>query len=346
MTDERPIYSDDERRRLARLVESWRRPLLLSHTRADGDALGSLVALRSVLRSTGAQPTALLFEAPQQRYTWLVDSDPIEVFAPDVHPGPTPALDQADAVVLLDTCARAQIEPLADWLRACPLPKLAVDHHVTRDDVADDYLVDETACATALIICDWAQSAGWSLDARARLALYVGLATDTGWFRFANTDARTLSAAARLVAGGVSPADVFERIYQGEPAGRVRLLAEVLNTLELHHGGRLAVMSATRAAFARAGADPAHTEDLVNYPLQIATVDVSVLLVEQDGGTTRASFRSKAPSNARPDIDVAALAAEFDGGGHRRAAATRVNAPLATVKRLVIDRLGRHLPKV
>jgi phosphoesterase RecJ-like protein len=212
--------------------------------------------------------------------------------------------------------------------------------------LADEYLIDETASATALIIHDWAQAAGWPLDDHARLALYVGLVTDTGWFRFANTDARTLTTAAALVASGVRPAQVFEQVYQNEPAARVRLLAAVMSTLELHHHDRLAVMTITRQAFAQTGASPTDTEDLVNYPLQVATVDVSVLLVEQEDGGTRVSFRSKAPSETRPDIDVATVAKDFAGGGHRRAAAARVSAPVDRVKTLVIDRVAERIHAV
>ncbi len=331
-------FGQEEFVRLGKMVAAWRRPVLLTHTRADGDAVGSLVALRSLLRRLGGEPCAVLFEAPQHRYTWLLGDDPIDVFAGT----DGPQFARADGVILVDTCAFAQLEPAAAWLRRVALPKLAIDHHVTRDPLADEHLIDETASATSLIIHEWAQALGWPLDDRARLALYVGLVTDTGWFRFANTDARTLATATALVRQGVNPATVFERVYQNESAARFRLLGVVLNTLELHHGSRLAVMSVTGETFSQTQASPYDTEDLVNYPLQVSTVDVSVLLVEQDGGT-RVSFRSKPPSEVRPDIDVATVAAEFAGGGHRRAAAARTDAPLEQVKRRVIDRLSQLL---
>ena len=114
------------------------------------------------------------------------------------------------------------------------------------------------------------------------------------------------------------------------------MLAAALGTMELHHDGRLAVMTVTAEMFARTKAGPQDTEDLINYPLQMGSVDVSVLLVERDGDLVRTSFRSKPPSAVRPDIDVAAIAATFGGGGHCRAAGARITGKLDEVKARIV----------
>jgi len=330
---ETPTTNDPERFvRVAELVTTWRRPLLLTHARPDGDALGCLVALRCLLRRGAGEPRAVLFEPPPNRYRWLLEGDPMDVLGGL----DDPILGQADGIVVLDTCSYAQLEPVASWLRSADRPIVALDHHVTRDLEAGHYLIDEGASAACLILHDWARAAGWELDAQARLALYVGIATDTGWFRFANTDARTLDVIADLVRGGVDPAAVFEQVYQQESAGRVRLLAAALATLEFHNAGRLAIMTVTREMLARTGAESQDSEDLINYPLQIATVDASVLLAEHDGEVVRLSFRSKPPTQTRPDLDVAAVAAGFGGGGHRRAAGARVCGAVAEIKQRIV----------
>ena len=321
--------------RVANVVASWHRPVLLTHARPDGDAVGCLVALRSILRANGARPQALLFEPPPARYAWLLKGEPLAVLQRRDHQ----ALDEADGVIVLDTCTYGQLQPVESWLRQTRLPKVVIDHHVTRDVQAEHYLIDESASAACLILKDWARAASWKLDEQARTALYVGMATDTGWFRFANTDARTLEAAAGLVREGVCPATVFERVYQQESSARFRLLAAALGTVELHDADRLAVMTVTRDLLARTGADAADTEDLINYPLQIADVQASVMLAEHEDNVVRISLRSKPPSGGRRDLDVAAVAATFGGGGHRRAAGARVNGALADVKRLVIERM-------
>src|SRR5206468_3386868 len=157
-------------------------------------------------------------------------------------------------------------------------------------------------------------------------ALFVGIATDTGWFRHSNTDGRALAAAAELAAGGVKPHQLFEALYQHDSAGRVRLLGAAIETLEVH-GGMLAIMALDSHAFSRCGASLSNTEDVVNEPLRIESVMVSILFVEQPDGVVRMNFRSKPPylseGPTSRDIDVAAIAATFGGGGHRRAAGAR-----------------------
>lgn len=332
-------FDVDRCRQAASIVGAWRRPLLLAHTRADGDAIGALLAVSEALDSLGADPLPMLFEPPQPRYEWLLEKRPIEVFDESNRS----ILKKVDGLILLDTCAYSQLEPVASWIEQTGVPKLAVDHHVTRDVAVDFALIDEHASATCLLVYEWLKNVSWQVSPAGRMALYVGLATDTGWFRFANTDARSLEAAAELVRGGVEPAQVFERIYQNEAVARFRLLGEALNSVELHVEDRLAVMPIRQSTFERAHAGPDDTEDLVNYPLQVASVDVSILLVEQADGGVRASFRSKPPNGHRADIDVSALAAEFKGGGHRRAAAMRLTGDFDEVKRRVIERASAEL---
>jgi phosphoesterase RecJ-like protein len=114
-----------------------------------------------------------------------------------------------------------------------------------------------------------------------------------------------------------------------------------VNSLELHADDRVVVMSLTPESFARAQATPADTEDIVNEPLRIASVVVSVLLVDQGDGVIRINFRSKAPDplGVRPNVDVAAIAKEFGGGGHRHAAGARSKDSLYCVREKVITRL-------
>jgi phosphoesterase RecJ-like protein len=217
-------------------------------------------------------------------------------------------LSNVDGVLVLDTCAYSQLAPIADWLRATSLPKLAVDHHLTRDELADHYVIDESAAATCLILYDWARAVDWAITAEASEALFIGMAMDTGWFRHSNTDDRVLTAAADLVAHGVRPHDLYEQLFQRETPARLRLLGAALGALELSAGDQLGVMTLTTDAIAACGATPADTEDIVNEPLRIGSVVVSVLLVEDGGGIVRASFRSKPPSDRQTEPRASARA--------------------------------------
>ena len=330
-------------RDIANWIAGWRRPLLISHAKPDGDALGSLVAMRSLLAKRGVAATAILFDPIPDRYARLGRFSPLPVLVNTSDPASI--LDSADGLIVLDTCSFSQLEPVAEWIRHTRIPKLAVDHHSTRDDLADRYLIDVSAPANCSILFDWAKEIGWAIDAEAAEALFVGIATDTGWFRHSNTDARALSACAELVKLGVRPNELFESIHLQDSPGRVRLLREALSTLELLASDRLAVMTLPGESFARAGAKSSDTEEIVNEPLRIASVVVSVLLVEQGDGVIRVNLRSKPPLDglSRIDVDVASLARAFGGGGHRRAAGVRITGELSVVAKTVCEAVRAKL---
>ncbi len=299
-----------------RWLESCRRPLLVSHRRPDGDALGVLAGLALTLRELRVEPTAALYEPFPPRYAILADL--IEWRRWDQEAA---ALSSAcDALVILDTCTFAQLEPVADFVRRAPRT-LVIDHHPTRDDIAtrpgDLRICDESAAATCVLIAEWVQAAGLPLRSPAATALFTGIATDSGWFRFSNVDARTLRVAADLVAAGAEPQPIYEAIYERDPLPRLRLLARLLASLELHAGGQLAVMTLRPADFAAAGADDTMTEDLVNEAGRLAGTEGILLFTEQADGVVHINFRSKRR------LDVAALAGRFGGGGHARAAGAR-----------------------
>lgn len=322
--------------RLAR----FRRPLLVSHTRPDGDAVGSLVALDGILRQRGADPVPLLYEPLPDRYAYFERFERIHILPPGVTAGVAvgDAIRQLagggpDGIVLLDTCAKAQIQPVADWLVSSGLESLAIDHHATRDELVDAVFVDERAAATCLILHEWVRFAGTPLTRAIAEPLFLGLAMDTGWFRHANTDARALRAAAELAECGVEPHNMFRWMYQRDSAARVRLLGVAVESMELAAGMQLAIMTLPASVVFGLGAAAADTEDIVNEPLRVASVVVSVLLVEQEEGRIRASLRSKPPVTSDDlDVDVAAIAGAFGGGGHRRAAGVRFDGTLTAAK--------------
>lgn len=365
-------------RTAAGALGSLQRPLLLAHTKADGDALGSLLAMRGLLRARGADPLAMPFDPTPYRYEAIKRHETMPVWGSDVRETDLAAVD---GVVILDTCSYNQLAPLADWLRRSTLPKIVFDHHVTRDDLADLYVIDETAAATAQIIHDFADACGWAMSPEVREAIFIGIATDTGWFRHSNTDARALSTAAALVERGVEPSVIHRYLYQTDSPARIRLLAHILERLELLASDRLAVLSVTQEALRRLGARMSDTEEMINEPMRIAAVRVSVLLAEQDDGQVRVSLRSK-PAEARSsvsgsatagalgggdpgesggvghtrvggvqvgvvggctadaaEVDVSEVAARLGGGGHRRAAAARLRASLTEARERVCAEL-------
>ena len=322
------IISDDTFQSVGDTLMSFRTPLLLSHERPDPDALGCLLAMRSVLAAVGRHPVAVLYEPCPRRYEFLPEVDQLQSW--------DRVRDQlaCDCVLVLDTCAVQQVRPAIDFIRGCGLPVFAVDHHVTRDLDVHHALIDEHTAAASLIVYRWAQVMGWPVSVPAATALLAGIIGDTGWFRFDNTDADTLRAAADLLDAGVDLDWLHQQLHQNEPPSTIRLRAAALSAVRFYRDDAIAVVPITGQMYADTGAAPADSENLVNEPLAVGTVQASVVLVEMSGGLVKCSFRSKGA------IDVAAIARSFGGGGHVRAAGARIEGTLATAEQRVVARLS------
>ncbi len=308
------------------MLMSWELPLLIAHTNPDGDALGCIVGLQTMLKSAGRKSVAAVYANPSQHQRSLTGVSDIHVLSSKSDP----LLEKVDGVVVMDTCAIAQLTPVADWLKAERVPRIVLDHHSTRDLPADLHLVDTSASSATLMLYRWARSAGWEISKAAARSIFEGLATDTGWFRFSNTSAEALRTAADLMELGVDLDETNQRIYNQDPASLLRFSAQALSGLELHDDDSIALLCVTEQMTRDAKVTPDDTGHVVNYPLSVATVGVSGLLVDWGNGVTKCSFRSKG------GVDVAKLAASFGGGGHVRAAGARIEAPLDDAKSQVL----------
>lgn len=303
---------------LSRWLDGCHQPLLMSHQRPDGDALGALSGMSIALTQFGLSPVVVLYEALPPRYrlfedfaTWYLWDEVKDNVSRD-----------CDAAIVLDTCSSAQLEPIMPYLASGPRT-LVIDHHATRDRIGvrdgDLQVCDDTASAACLIIAEWARVAGIKLDSRLASALFTGIATDCGWFRFSNTDTRTLKMIAALVEHDVDVNAIYRSIFQQEPLAKLKLTARLLESMELLAGGKLAVMKLRQADFDAAGADRTMTEDLVNEAIRLASVEAVLMFTDDDENCVRANFRSK------QFLDVAMLASRFGGGGHARAAGARLH---------------------
>lgn len=318
-----------------RAVDSARRILVTSHWRPDGDALGCIVALREVLRTLGKEVLAGVPDDVPGRYSFLAAAEPLHNL---VREADTVRDFAADLVLIADTSAKGQVEPIWPFLQDCPASRLIVDHHVTHDIPAQTELYDTTAGATGLVLFDWFAAAGWQINRAAAEGLFVAMATDTGWFRFSSADARLYRAGADLIERhGVKPNELYQQLYMSESPARMKLLAGLLGSLEMYANDQLAVCTVTREMFDRTGAQYWETEDLINEPMRIGPVRVTVLLIEEPDGKVRMSLRSK------DAVNVAAIAQQFGGGGHQRAAGARAPGPLDTTKAQVIAAVLKSL---
>lgn len=332
-------------------IASWlrlqRRVVVLTHTKPDGDAVGSTMALVRALnlaRPSSGTPTAeAWYFGPMPTFADRVIGDtPATNFQQRSHPGGEP-----DAIVIADTGAWSQLEQVKEWLAPRSARAALIDHHRHGDaDVAAKRFVSVDSAAACQIAAELCRLI-LQLPSIAKLPIeiarvcYLGIATDTGWFRHSNTTPEVLRVAADLLAAGVDAPELYRIVEQTDREARIRLLGRALSGLELYDDGRFALMAITRADLDEFHAGQGDAGGFADYVQSIETVRVVAMFTESepDGGgrpVTKVSFRSK---DGDGGVDVNKVARRFEGGGHIRAAGARIQAPVNEAKRLVLQAL-------
>jgi phosphoesterase RecJ-like protein len=347
---------------LAAFLRGKRRIIVLTHVKPDGDAVGSTLALVRALNKpqpwvSGQRAQAWYF-GPQPPWLRAIANDtPHRVLTNE---GP-PADENPDAVVILDTGSWAQLEAVQEWLQQRRTIASVVDHHVQGDpDVAPRLHIDTTAAAVvqpvAKLCCELLSAQEPSkLPPDVAEALYLGLATDTGWFHHSNVSRAVMNLAGELLDAGANHVRLYQCVEQQESVGRLKLLARALASLELHDKDRLAIMTLTKSDYAQSGAQPGESGGFVDFGQSIPTVQVTCLLTEaspsefgspagpgaptRDSTITKVSLRSKA---TEPAVDVNVIAKALGGGGHIRAAGARTMQSIDQTKSEIIKLVAQQ----
>jgi len=317
---------------LHEFLDRHARFLLTTHVNPDGDAIGSEVAFAELLRAKGKSVRILNDSVVPHAFEWLTRRWPVESYT---EPLAEQRFAEADALVVLDTGNRQRLGRLAAHLDRHAIAVAVVDHHVTHDGFGQVNVIEPACAATAVIVHELMLEAGVPPDALAADALYVGLATDTGHFRYSNTDPRTLRMAADLVERGVDVARVNARVHQSAPAGRLRFFGEALAALEQHAGGRLVVLDVGPEAFQRHGLSGPDTEGLVDLPRAIEGVEAVALFSEVDPGRVKVSLRSTGR------VSVHGVCSRLGGGGHMHAAGVQLRGTREQARARILPELER-----
>jgi bifunctional oligoribonuclease and PAP phosphatase NrnA len=319
-------------RDIAAILTPGRRVVLTTHVNADGDGVGSEVALWHLLQARGIQATIANPTGIPERFGFLVPS------GADASDRAAREIGRADVVCVLDIADTGRLGDLGTVLRQRAGPVACIDHHVSPGTLpVGPRLVAPEATATAELIYDLAAALEWPLSADAARALYVGLLTDTGGFRFSNTTPRALRIAAALLELGVESESIYEAVYGSAPEGRVRLLAEVLDTLVVEPARGLAWVTVPVGALERHGVTPDDLDGIVEHARSIAGVRLALLFRQIANGRIKVSFRSKGA------VDSAGLAQHFGGGGHHKAAGASLEGSVADVQARVLTEARRAL---
>ena len=311
-------------------LEACKRPLITSHVRLDGDALGAEFALAQILRERGASPHIVNDGPPPAIYRWLPGVE-------DIGNSSSALRTDYDLGVLLDVSSWERTGAICDALPP-GLPHLGIDHHPFVGAAEEEHIwIDPTMSSVGEMVFRLARGAGWTISPTTATCLYVAIVTDTGRFTYSNARPATFRAAAELIELGADHVAINEHIYQNDPSELVALRAEVQRSLKRYADGRIGVMKLTQDMLDKSGMDALDTQDMASLPRAIAGVLAGVLLTQMEDGMIKASLRSRHGLNIEP------VARQFGGGGHHAAAGCRIEGEIDDVERKVVDALKQRL---
>ncbi|WP_379126620.1 bifunctional oligoribonuclease/PAP phosphatase NrnA [Paenibacillus sp. sgz500958] len=304
--------------------------LVVSHVQPDGDAVSSTLAVGWLLSCLGKKYT-MINEGPiptRMEYLWhareIVD---MSVSGP---------MGPYSNIICVD-CADFKRVGQTQRYFAEDAQILNIDHHPTNNGYGSVTLIKPDAAATAEILFDLLKTfqVDWNLDIAT--AVYTGLLTDTGGFRYTNTSSKVMAIVSELLALGVNGPELAETLLEEMTLAQVKVLNKALNTLELSPQGDIAWVYVTPQDMIDCGAANEDLEGIVNYPRNIRGVEVGILFKVIHDQAVKVSLRSAGK------VDVAELAQTFGGGGHTRAAGAKIEAPLEQVIPLILEEVRRYL---
>lgn len=298
--------------------------LIFTHNSPDADTVGSACALVHALRKLGKQADAFNREGVPARLAFL---QPENVFLPEL-----PALEGRTLVSVDVASPRMLSEPEASFCFA-----LSIDHHEISTLPAErTYLEDQFPAAGEMIFL-LLKELGVSFDTEIATALYASISSDSGGFRYASTRPDTMRHVAELMETGIDFARINRLLFETKQPAEVAIERLGYERLELHFGGRFALVAVTKEDLSATGASDQDCEALKHLPRQIAGVQASAV-IRPNGTEIKCSLRSN------EEINVAALAAEFGGGGHFHASGFSVyGGTVEEVKQALLTKIEEFL---
>ncbi len=303
-------------------IKAAQKILIVSHANPDGDAIGSTLALGLGLKQLGKAVVMFNEDPLPHSLRFLPHVDEL------VHK--IPRAQDIDLVVMVD-CSQPHRAGDSFEKLAPQVPVMIVDHHLINGAASDGNCIDVHAAATGHVVYELLTRMSLKITPSIATLVYTTIVMDTGFFRFSNTTPAVFELAAELVRLGANPADVSQSVLENCPVAQARLLPLVLETMTLEFGGQCATLVLTRQMLEEARATPDMAENFIDYARAIEGVEVAVLFRERENGVYKVSLRSK------KQVNVAALAARFEGGGHIHAAGCTIKKPLPDVRTVVLS---------
>jgi len=312
------------------VIKSHSRFLITAHVRADGDALGSEVALYHALRGMGKSAYIVNDSPVPQIYKFIVPADGLYIY-------PERPKDSPEVVFTLDC---PTLDRLGKTRELIPpgATIINIDHHISNEYFGKINVVSEEVCATGEIILHLLKEGHADITPDIATAIYVAIVTDTGRFTHSNTTPEALRMAAFLIERGARHADISKYVYNTNPYTWLKLNALALNTVSLHSSNKIATIWLTRKMLAETGVNPIDTQEFADIPISIDGVIVGVLLREMtEPNWVKVSLR------CREGFDVNNIAKKFAGGGHKYAAGCEIQGSITVVQKLILGELEKAL---
>ncbi len=311
-------------------IRANERFLIATHVRPDGDAIGALLGMKLVLERLGKKADPFCRDNLPPEFEFLPETETVSALPPPDA--------RYDAAILVDCGDLDRVgDALFDFIKNRVPVVINIDHHVTARPFGTSHWVETGASSTCEMIFDLCMHLSLPPDPDLASLLYTGIVTDTGSFRFANTNRRVFEITTVLVEAGADPAYIAQGVYDSTSPEKLSLLATALGTVEFHANSRLASAELSRAMLERTKTSYADSEGFINHLRSVKTVELAVFFREGSDGLIHVSLRS------RNGIDVATFAQRHGGGGHRLAAACRIQGTLRAVRSMIVKEALEYL---
>ena len=283
--------------------------VILTHVRPDGDTVGSAAALCLGLRQLDKTAHVLKNPGVTPRYAWLHEGLTTE----EVH--------AQDTVVSTDVASPGMLPEEFQYL--LPRVALRMDHHGSATSFSDLELVDPDSASCAEVVWDVLEILGVRPQGNILDAVYVGLSTDTGCFRFANTTAHTFHVAEVCARGGARVYELNQALFETNTLGKLKMQAWIVENLRLLSGGTMAICAIPKTVEEALGVSSDDMDNISNFPRTVAGVNIAATIREAENGKVKLSVR------AVPGYDATVIAERFGGGGHKGAAGCTMEMTLS-----------------
>jgi phosphoesterase RecJ-like protein len=311
----------DPLRAIADAVRSRQRFVISSHSRPDGDAIGSSLAMAYALRAIGKEAHVVFADpapGPLQAFPGVKEIEIAETVS-----------GEYDAAIIMECgdLARTGVSGFERYF------VINIDHHPGNSGYGALNWFDPTTAACGEMVFDLVNAIGAPLTLEVATHIYLAIVTDTGGFHYANITPKTFDICRQALEAGVDAVDVARNVYDSNNMGRLKLFGSVLSAMQIDNTGRIAIVYLDHEMARAAGGTYEDTEGLINLPLTVKEIQAVVFFKQTAGDEYRVSMRSKG------DIDISVIAKEFGGGGHKNAAGCPATGPIDTLQKLFIEKI-------